>query len=104
MPAQVPGSFLEHSRVYWFANDSDVELYCSSADWMERNLLRRVEACFPIRDARLAARLFRETLQNYLDDNTQAWPLDAGDRYRRATPGDAPVHSAQGWLLDQYKA
>jgi len=100
----VLGRFLEHSRVYWFANDGDAEIYCSSADWMERNLLRRVEACFPIRDPRLAARLFRETLQNYLDDNVQAWLLDAGGQYRRATPGDAPAHSAQGWLLDQYKA
>jgi polyphosphate kinase len=100
----VLGRFLEHSRVYWFANDGDAEIYCSSADWMERNLLRRVEACFPIRDPRLAARLFRETLQNYLDDNVQAWLLDAGGQYRRATPGDAPAHSAQGWLLDQYRA
>ncbi|MBN8947301.1 MAG: polyphosphate kinase 1 [Rhodanobacter sp.] len=100
----VLGRFLEHSRVYWFANDGHAEIYGSSADWMERNLLRRVEACFPIRDPRLAARVFRETLQNYLDDNVQAWLLDADGRYRRATPGDAPAHSAQDWLLDQYKA
>jgi len=100
----VLGRFLEHSRVYWFANDGHAEIYGSSADWMERNLLRRVEACFPIRDPRIAARVFRETLQNYLDDNVQAWLLDADGHYRRATPGDAPAHSAQGWLLDQYKA
>ncbi|HZX71366.1 MAG TPA: RNA degradosome polyphosphate kinase, partial [Rhodanobacter sp.] len=100
----VLGRFLEHSRVYWFANGGDAELYCSSADWMERNLLRRVEACFPIRDVRLAARIFRETLQNYLDDNVQAWLLDASGQYHRATPGDAPPHSAQHWLLEQLKA
>ena len=100
----VLGRFLEHSRVYWFANDGHAEIYGSSADWMERNLLRRVEACFPIRDPRLAARVFRETLQNYLDDNVQAWLLDADGRYRRATPGDAPAHSAQDWLLEQYEA
>jgi len=100
----VLGRFLEHSRVYWFANGGNAELYCSSADWMERNLLRRVEACFPIRDARLAARIFRETLQNYLDDNVQAWLLDASGQYHRATPGDAPPHSAQHWLLEQLKA
>jgi polyphosphate kinase len=70
---------------------------------MERNLLRRVEACFPIRDPRLATRVFRETLQNYLNDNVQAWLLDADGHYRRATPGDAPAHAAQGWLLDRYK-
>ncbi|WEN16249.1 polyphosphate kinase 1 [Rhodanobacter sp. AS-Z3] len=100
----VLGRFLEHSRVYWFANGGEAKLYCSSADWMERNLLRRVEACFPVRDARLATRIFRETLQNYLDDNLQAWLLDADGHYHRATPGDAPVHSAQQWLLDQYEA
>ena len=100
----VLGRFLEHSRVYWFANGGDTELYCSSADWMERNLLRRVEACFPVRDPRLAARIFRETLQNYLDDNVQAWLLDADGQYQRATPGKAPAHSAQQWLLDQYRA
>ena len=99
----VLGRFLEHSRVYWFAK-GHAEVYGSSADWMERNLLRRVEACFPIRDPRLAARVFRETLQNYLDDNVQAWLLDADGRYRRAAPDGAPAHSAQDWLLDQYKA
>jgi len=99
----VLGRFLEHSRVYWFANDGHAEIYGSSADWMERNLLRRVEACFPIRDPRLATRVFRETLQNYLNDNVQAWLLDADGHYRRATPGDAPAHAAQGWLLDRYK-
>ena len=98
------GRFLEHSRVYWFANGGQAELYCSSADWMERNLLRRVEACFPIRDPRLAARIFRETLQNYLDDNEQAWLLDAEGSYQRATPGDRAPHCAQRWLMEQHKA
>ncbi|MEO9078938.1 MAG: polyphosphate kinase 1 [Rhodanobacter sp.] len=100
----VLGRFLEHSRVYWFANGGEAELYCSSADWMERNLLRRVETCFPVRDVRLAARIFRETLQNYLDDNVHAWLLDASGQYDRATPGDAPPHSAQHWLLEQLRA
>jgi polyphosphate kinase len=96
------GRFLEHSRVYWFANDGDALLYCSSADWMERNLMRRVEACFPIRDKALAARVFEETLSNYLEDNVQAWLLNADGRYHRAVPGDATPHSAQSWLLDRY--
>ncbi len=85
------------------ANGGGEELYCSSADWMERNLVRRVEACFPVRDTRLAARIFREALQNYLDDNVQAWLLDAEGQYHRATPGDAAPHSAQSWLLEHYK-
>ncbi|MEO5626512.1 MAG: polyphosphate kinase 1, partial [Dokdonella sp.] len=50
----IVGRFLEHSRVYWFQNDETPEIYCSSADWMERNLMRRIETCFPIRDPELA--------------------------------------------------
>ncbi|MGH8041392.1 MAG: polyphosphate kinase 1, partial [Rudaea sp.] len=52
------GRFLEHSRVYWFANGGKAQLYCASADWMERNLLRRIEVCFPILDAELAQRVY----------------------------------------------
>jgi polyphosphate kinase len=96
----IVGRFLEHSRVYWFGNDGDPELYCASADWLERNLLHRVETCFPILDEKLAARVFREHLQNYLDDNCNAWELDADGVYHKLSPGpeEAP-HSAQGTLL-----
>ena len=96
----VVGRFLEHSRVYWFANDGSPELFCSSADWMERNLLRRIETCFPILDAQLAARVRDEDLSNYLADNTQAWRLETDGRYVRVTPGeDEMPHSAQQSLL-----
>jgi polyphosphate kinase len=98
----IVGRFLEHSRVYWFQNDDAPEIYCSSADWMERNLLRRIETCFPILDAKLAARVFDESLANYLEDNTQAWQLDADGSYARVTPGDAKPHSAQQALLAKY--
>jgi len=96
----IVGRFLEHSRVYWFGNDGDPELYCASADWLERNLLHRVETCFPILDEKLAARVFRDHLQNYLDDNCNAWELDSEGHYHKLVPGpeDAP-HSAQGTLL-----
>ncbi|MEO9079572.1 MAG: polyphosphate kinase 1, partial [Rhodanobacter sp.] len=60
----IVGRFLEHSRVYWFANDGSPEIYCASADWMERNLMRRIEVAFPILDPELAARVFEETLAN----------------------------------------
>jgi polyphosphate kinase len=98
----VVGRFLEHSRVYWFRNGGEPELFCSSADWMERNLLRRVETCFPILDAMLARRVFDEELANYLADNTQAWCLHANGNYSRAQPrdGEAP-YSAQGALLSR---
>jgi polyphosphate kinase len=94
------GRFLEHSRVYWFANDGAPELYCSSADWLERNLLRRIEVCFPIVDPALAARVKAEALDNYLADNVNAWILQPDGAYQRLAPaeGERP-HSAQQALL-----
>ncbi len=97
----VVGRFLEHSRVYWFANDGAPELYCASADWMERNLLRRIEVGFPILDPELAARVYEEALVNYLADNVQAWQLGSDGRYTRVPAGDAMPHSAQRTLLAQ---
>jgi polyphosphate kinase len=96
------GRFLEHSRVYWFANDGTAELYCASADWMERNLMRRIEVAFPILDPELATRVFEETLANGLADNTQAWLLGADGRYVHAEPGDHPPCSAQQDLLQRF--
>jgi polyphosphate kinase len=95
----IVGRFLEHSRVYWFANGHEPEIYCSSADWMERNLLRRIETCFPILDVDLAKRVFDEGLANYLADNTQAWVLKADGHYERTTPDGHKPHSAQQALL-----
>ena len=98
----VVGRFLEHSRVYWFQNDTAPELYCSSADWMERNLLRRIETCFPIIDPGLAERVFREELANYLADNQQAWNMQSDGSYERIAPSDDSMpHSAQDALLAQ---
>jgi polyphosphate kinase len=96
----VIGRFLEHSRVYWFANDNEPETWCSSADWMDRNLLRRVETCFPILRPDLAARVHAEELDNYLRDNTQAWMLGGDGNYTQLQPqpGEA-AYSAQGSLL-----
>src|SRR5699024_10810770 len=78
----IVGRFLEHRRVYWFGNDGAPELFCASADWLERNLLRRVVACFPILDPGLVQRVREEALDNYLADNTDAWALQADGRYR----------------------
>ncbi|WP_133000823.1 polyphosphate kinase 1 [Luteimonas arsenica] len=96
----IVGRFLEHSRVYWFGNDGAPETWCASADWLERNLLRRVETCFPILDPVVAARIFREALETYLADNTNAWELQSDGSYRQLSPaeGEAP-HSAQASLL-----
>ncbi|MFC4728632.1 polyphosphate kinase 1 [Coralloluteibacterium thermophilus] len=96
----VIGRFLEHSRVYFFENGGKREIYGASADWMERNLLRRVETCFPILEPKLAARVYDEFLGTYLDDNTQAWELLPDGSYRRIAPTeDAMPHSAQRSLL-----
>jgi polyphosphate kinase len=95
----IVGRFLEHSRVYWFHNDGSEEIYCSSADWLYRNLLRRVETCFPIRDPKLAARVYAESLENYLADNTQAWNLESDGSYTRIQTEGAEPHSAQLTLL-----
>jgi polyphosphate kinase len=96
----IVGRFLEHSRVYWFCNDGDPDLYCASADWLERNLMRRVETCFPILEPELAERVKAESLDNYLADNCDAWLLQGDGRYLRASPqpGEQP-HSAQACLL-----
>ena len=68
----VVGRFLEHSRVCWFANGGDAEIFCSSADWMERNFFRRVEISFPIRRSKYRDRILRD-LEAYLSDDTQSW-------------------------------
>ena len=101
----IVGRFLEHSRVYWFANGDEPELFCASADWLERNLLRRIETCFPILDPALAERVKSETLDNYLADNVDAWELQADGRYLRRSPvpGEA-AHSAQATLLAKLSA
>lgn len=97
----IVGRFLEHSRIYWFGNDGQSELYCSSADWLERNLLRRIEVSFPILDPPLAQRVFDEELSNYLADNQQAWELHSDGSFTRvAVPPDQQAHSAQLSLLE----
>lgn len=97
----IVGRFLEHSRVYWFQNDDSPEIFCSSADWLDRNLLRRVETCFPILDPNLAKRVFRESLQNYLADNMQAWQLQSDGTYSRIPANGEQPHSAQSCLLEK---
>jgi len=96
----VVGRFLEHSRVFYFGNNDAPELYCASADWLDRNLHRRVEVGFPILDEALMKRVYREELETYLKDNSQAWMLKSDGTYQRATraPGE-PVHAAQLEIL-----
>ncbi len=97
----IVGRFLEHSRVYYFWNNGAPECWCSSADWLERNLLRRVEVAFPILDPQLLARVVAEELDNYLADNTQAWSLQSEGGYQRIERGEAEPHAAQTALLER---
>lgn len=94
------GRFLEHARVYWFANGGEPKLYCASADFMERNLFHRVEVCFPVRDAKLMRRVAEECLDLALADNDSAWALLADGNYVRVDrPESVPVVNLQSELL-----
>lgn len=75
------GRFLEHSRVYYFYNDGEENLYAASADWMERNLYHRVETCFPILQADIKKRMLKE-LDLMLNDTEQSWILESSGEYR----------------------
>lgn len=81
------GRFLEHTRVFAFDNDGDWEVYCASADLMNRNMFRRVETCFPIDNKKLHDRILND-LNCYLQDNTQAWLLQNDGSYIKQKPKD----------------
>jgi polyphosphate kinase len=88
----VVGRFLEHCRVFAFGVGEEEQLYLSSADWMPRNLYRRVELMFPVGDPSLRARIHREVIEPSLTDNSRARDLHPDGVYqrRRPDPGDAP--------------
>ena len=84
----VIGRFLEHTRIYHFHHGGEDLVYCSSADWMDRNLFNRVETCFPINDPVLKAQVIEQGLHFYLRDNSRAWLLQADGNYLHALPQD----------------
>ncbi|MGI9221807.1 MAG: polyphosphate kinase 1 [Woeseiaceae bacterium] len=94
----IVGRFLEHSRVYYFGNGGDSEFYCSSADWMERNLFYRNESCFEIRQKAMKEQI-KHDLDLFLADNCQAWMLHGDGSYERLEPGDSEPVSAQEEFL-----
>ncbi len=94
----IVGRFLEHSRVYYFLNDGEEEFYCSSADLMDRNMFRRNESCFEIRNKSLKEQI-RHDLELFLADNCQAWILNADGTYQRLSPGNSARVSAQETFL-----
>ena len=97
----VVGRFLEHSRVYWFANGGQPEVYIGSADLMERNLDRRVEALCRVRETVLAAHIRTVALDAYLRDTERSYVLN-GDRYEVASADGGPSLNAQQFLLEWY--
>jgi polyphosphate kinase len=94
----IVGRFLEHSRVYFFGNAGKGEFYCSSADWMERNLLKRNESCFEIRQKAMKEQIMHD-LKLFLADNCQTWILHGDGSYERLQPGENPPVSAQDTFL-----
>jgi polyphosphate kinase len=105
------GRFLEHSRVFYFSAGSDVALYLSSADWMSRNMLRRVEVAWPVEDVALRQRIVDECLQVYLSDNVDAWMMHSDGHYTqvhpvksRPTAKPKVVLGAQGKLMAIHSA
>ena len=115
LPAQLPGvsenirvrsvigRFLEHTRVFYFGAGEQQDLYLSSADWMNRNMLRRVELAWPIHDAQLRQRIIDECLVAYLHDERGAWSLQPGGQY---SPPPAPTDGkgAQKALMQRYSS
>ena len=79
----IVGRFLEHTRIFYFRNNLKHDIYLSSADWMNRNLMRRIEVAFPVHSPALKKRLLREGLEPYLNDNVNAWELGSDGQYRR---------------------
>ena len=96
----VVGRFLEHHRIWYFENDGKQDVYLASADWMGRNLFRRIEVAFPVLDPELKARVIAEGLKPYLADTCDAWELGSDGVYQRAKPkGRAQPVSAQQGLV-----
>ncbi len=114
LPAKVPGvsdnirvrsvigRFLEHSRVFYFRQGTQESLYLSSADWMNRNMVRRVEVAWPVTDPAQRQRLIDECLLAYLHDGVDAWDMQADGSYQLASHNTTGGHSAQAALMVRY--
>ncbi len=97
------GRFLEHSRIFYFMNGGQEELFCGSADWMPRNLFERCEVVFPIRDLQIGARIRNEILAALLADQLKTRILNASGVYQRISKlearHDQPAFSAQDFFM-----
>ena len=114
LPARVPGlsdnirvrsvigRFLEHSRVFYFRQGAAESLYLSSADWMNRNMVRRVELSWPVTDPAQRQRLVDECLLAYLHDGVDAWDMAPDGSYHAVSHGASTGHGAQAALMARY--
>jgi polyphosphate kinase len=93
------GHFLEHSRIFWFCNNDDHEVYIGSADWMKRNLDRRIEAIAPIEDCKLKSQLY-ELLQTYINDDYFSWMMKEDGSYEKYSL-DSAVNRSQMDLIQE---
>jgi polyphosphate kinase len=93
----IVGRFLEHSRIYYFSNDGQPDLFLSSADWMPRNFLRRVELAFPIENPALRDNLINEVLPRFLHDRVKSRELQPDGRYRRLKPEGPEARAQAQW-------
>jgi polyphosphate kinase len=90
--------FLEHTRIYYFRNDLKHDVYLASADWMSRNLFRRIEVAFPVLDKTLKRRVINEGLNPYLKDNQNTWELDSEGHYHRRKTRGAPFNAQKSLM------
>ena len=95
----VIGRFLEHHRIYYFLADGKENIYLSSADWMDRNLYRRVEVAFPVEDSVIKERVIQEGLKMLLKDNQSAWVMNSEGKYRRLKTRSKTPYIAQLEIL-----
>jgi len=93
------GRFLEHTRIFWFGNAGADDVHLASADWMGRNLFRRIEVAFPVLDKRLKRRVIKEGLEPYLKDNAQTWEMTESGEYQRRVARRGKPYIAQLALL-----
>ncbi len=96
------GEFLEHSRIYYFKHAKPSKIYLSSADWMTRNLDRRVELMFPILEDDISTRI-ELILSLYLKDNTQSWHLRSNGDYEKNKSGKHPTSAQKILKTLEYK-
>ena len=99
----IVGRFLEHSRIYWFGNGGEEEILVGSADLMPRNIDRRIEVLFPVRDPAIRRHLRDTVLETYLRDDAKARLMQPDGAWLRAEPGDGEPVDAQAALLAAYR-